>query len=146
MSRESRKSSPGRTRKADTDPTRAIKPEILRQAQSIAREYTIVLQPHGRLGLVGGCLEFPTVWVDGKTAAKCFDRMREALALAVAVMLEAGQTPPIAATEERRSAQINIRLTAEEKLLLESAAKRRGFRGVSDFVRAAAMNQVRQIA
>lgn len=64
----------------------------------------------------------------------------------VAVMLEAGQTPPLAACEEQRTQQINIRLTAEERLLIESAAKRRGYRGISDFVRTAALAQTRKVA
>jgi uncharacterized protein (DUF1778 family) len=52
-------------------------------------------------------------------------------------MLERGQAPPAAAG--RRTEQVNIRLTPEEKLTLEEESERKGFRGLSDFVRAAAL-------
>jgi uncharacterized protein (DUF1778 family) len=35
---------------------------------------------------------------------------------------------------------VNLRLSAEEKLRLETAAQRKGFRGLSDFIRAAALH------
>jgi uncharacterized protein (DUF1778 family) len=35
--------------------------------------------------------------------------------------------------------QINVRLTPEEKLLLEEMARSKGFRGISDFVRSASL-------
>lgn len=54
-------------------------------------------------------------------------------------MLEMGEKPPAPASEALRGVQLNIRLTYEEKLLLEAAARRDGFRSVSDFVRAAAL-------
>jgi uncharacterized protein (DUF1778 family) len=37
--------------------------------------------------------------------------------------------------------QINIRLTPEERVTLEEAARRRGFRCIFDFIRAAALDQ-----
>jgi uncharacterized protein (DUF1778 family) len=57
----------------------------------------------------------------------------------VAYLLEEGQRPPTSAREGTRTAQVNVRLTAEEKVLLEATAKRKGFSGLSDFVRAAAI-------
>jgi uncharacterized protein (DUF1778 family) len=53
--------------------------------------------------------------------------------------LENGQRPSTPAREGARTAQVNVRLTSEEKTLFEAAAKRKGFSGLSDFVRAAAM-------
>jgi uncharacterized protein (DUF1778 family) len=35
--------------------------------------------------------------------------------------------------------QANVRLTPEEKAILESRAKAKGFRGLSDYIRAAAL-------
>ena len=64
----------------------------------------------------------------------------------VAVMLEAGDAPPLPMTDESRDQQVNIRLTAREKLRIEGAAQRSGFRGVSDFIRAAALEHVRRSA
>lgn len=61
----------------------------------------------------------------------------------VACLLEEGQRPPTPAGEGTRTAQVNVRLTSEEKVLLETAAKRKGFSGLSDFVRAAAIESAK---
>jgi uncharacterized protein (DUF1778 family) len=58
-------------------------------------------------------------------------------------MLEQGQSPPPPASEEMRVEQVNVRLTAEEKLALETAAQSKGYKGLSDFVRAAALTAAR---
>ena len=68
---------------------------------------------------------------------------REALAGAVAYLLERGQSPPPAAREGRRTQQVNIRLTAEEKALLETVAQQKGFQGLSDFMRFASLDSTR---
>ena len=71
--------------------------------------------------------------VHGTTANQCEKKAREALGVAVATMMEQGRTPPSGGG--KRLAQVNVRLTAEEKLLLEETAKREGFKGLSDFIR-----------
>lgn len=48
-------------------------------------------------------------------------------------MIEDGRTPPL--DVKRRAAQVNVRLSAEEKLVLEETARREGFKGLSDFIR-----------
>jgi uncharacterized protein (DUF1778 family) len=45
------------------------------------------------------------------------------------------------ASAGRRQRQLNIRLTEDENLRLEEAARRQGFRGVSDYVRFAALSR-----
>ena len=40
-----------------------------------------------------------------------------------------------------RSAQVNVRLTPEEKAALESKAKAKGFRGLSDFIRTTVLTE-----
>ena len=37
--------------------------------------------------------------------------------------------------------QVNVRLTPEEKAILESKAKAKGFRGLSDFIRASVLTE-----
>jgi len=64
---------------------------------------------------------------------------REALVTAVAYLLEKDQAPPAPAREGNRSVQANVRLTPEEKAILESRAKAKGFRGLSDYIRAAVL-------
>ena len=44
-------------------------------------------------------------------------------------MLEQGQRPPSPARQGARTQQVNVRLTADEKAVLESTAKSRGFKG-----------------
>jgi uncharacterized protein (DUF1778 family) len=39
--------------------------------------------------------------------------------------------------------QVNVRVTAEEKALLEATARRKGYSGLSDFIRAAALESTR---
>jgi len=41
-----------------------------------------------------------------------------------------------------RTEQVNVRLTAEEKLLFTNAAMNLGFKGISDFIRNTALNSV----
>ena len=122
---------------------RPFAPEVLRRASEIADQYTVILQPDPDLGYLGRGLEFPYAMDDGKTPDECVRKTREAFVAVVATMLEKGEIPPSPAVEQQRREQINIRLTAEEKLLLEEAARSKGFRGVSDFVRAASLSTIR---
>lgn len=112
-----------------------------RRARDIAAEYRLILEQNDELGFVGSSVEMPTVFADGQTPDGCVTSTREALAVAVATLLESGQRPPLPAASRRRETQINVRLTAEERLRLHDAAKRSGFRGISDFVRFAALER-----
>ena len=117
---------------------RPFDPAILRRAREIAGSYQIIL--HFEDGLYfGRGLELPTAMNHGKTPDECVRATREILTTAVAYMLESGQTPPSPASENKRTEQINVRLTPEEKLFLEEAARTKGFRGISDFVRSASL-------
>jgi uncharacterized protein (DUF1778 family) len=58
-------------------------------------------------------------------------------------VLESGKAPPSPASEDKRTEQVNVRLTKGEKFAFEDAASRQGYRGVSDFVRSAAMKEAR---
>ena len=100
-----------------------------------------MLEP-AKNGLLGYSIEMPTVAIDGATPNECFEETREALTVGVATMLELGRTPP--GTGRRRTAQVNIRLTYDEKLRLEEAARDAGFRGLSDYVRHAALVEARK--
>jgi len=111
---------------------------IMAKAKAIAQEYQVILAcEDGRW--YGRGLELPNIHGDGKTAGQCVESTREAFAGWVAYLLEEGQRPPTAASEGTRTMQVNVRLTAEEKALLEVTAKRKGYSGLSDFVRAAAI-------
>jgi len=114
---------------------------VLERAAKIAASYQIIIQfEDGEY--YGRGLELPNVMNDGKTPDECVEKTRDILTTAVAYLLETGQTPPSPASENKRTEQINIRLTPDEKIRLEEAARNKGFRGVSDFVRIASLSVV----
>ena len=117
---------------------RPFAPSIMARAKKLVDQYQIVLTHEDGEWFAHG-LELSTVFADGKTPEKCVKNTRDALAATVATMLEQGQTPPVPSRSGARSEQVNIRLTVEEKTVIEEVAKQRGFRGLSDFVRAGAM-------
>ncbi|MCH7925358.1 MAG: type II toxin-antitoxin system HicB family antitoxin [Planctomycetes bacterium] len=113
----------------------------MKRARKVVSAYRIILEKDAGLGYIGSSIELPAVFADGATAASCVDAIQQALTYAVATMIECGQRPPAAASSGKRDVQINIRLTAQEKLRLSDAARRLGFKGVSDFVRLAALER-----
>ena len=112
---------------------------VLYHARSIVGDYRMVLEPEEELGYIGSSIELPTVFADAKTPDSCVKATREALTVAVATMLELGKRPPTG--RHQRTQQVNVRLTPDERLALEEAASRLGFKGVSDFVRAVALER-----
>jgi predicted RNase H-like HicB family nuclease len=121
---------------------RPFDPQILQRAKSIAAEYQIILwKEEGHF--YGRGLELPTVFGDGKTPDQCEQSTRKSLEVGVAYLIERHMPVPPPASAKQRTEQVNVRLTAEEKLLLEEAARVKGFRGISDFVRSASLASVR---
>jgi len=111
---------------------------VLSAARKIVDEYNLVLgQEDGEW--YGHALEYPEAMGEGASVTECVAATRQALLAGVATMLEAGERPPRPAREGKRTAQVNVRLTAEEKAVLESRSRAEGFRGVSDFIRAAVL-------
>jgi predicted RNase H-like HicB family nuclease len=115
-----------------------FKQEILALADEIVDKYQIVLDfEDGEF--YGRGLEMPNVYGEGKTANTCVKNTREALSAAVATMIERDETPPLPASDNARSEQVNIRLTIIEKDVLKALAKAHGFRGLGDFIRTRAL-------
>ncbi len=102
------------------------------QARSIAHQYRVILEREPG-GFLARAIEMPNVMVHGSSPNQCEKKAREALGFAVATLIEQGRIPPLAV--KKRTAQVNVRLTAEEKLFLEETARREGFKGLSDFIR-----------
>ncbi len=121
-------------------PDRPFDPAVLSHARSIVHDYRLVLEPDGVLGYIGSSIEMPTVFADAKTPDACVKATREALTVAVATLLELGRRLP--SGRHQRTQQISIRLTPDERLALGEAASRLGFKGVSDFLRAAALDRI----
>jgi len=140
MSRNSKNSSKSEATSKTLD--RPFNKSILRKAENIVADYRIILERDDRLGFIGSAVELPTVFADAKTPERCYRATQDALTVAVATMLECGQRPPQPASAKKRNEQVNVRLTSEEKILLSNAASNLGFKGISDFLRNAALNRV----
>jgi predicted RNase H-like HicB family nuclease len=122
------------------DPRRPFSPEILHRAQKLAGRYQVVVwRDEEEKEFFGRGVELPLAMGDGRTADECIRSTREAFVAVLATLLEAGLPTPSPALEGKRDQQVNIRLTSDERLVLEAAARRSGFTGVSDFVRTAAL-------
>ncbi|MBM4024287.1 MAG: type II toxin-antitoxin system HicB family antitoxin [Planctomycetes bacterium] len=124
-----------------SDPAEPFRPSILPKARAIARDYKLTIERSERLGYIGSAVEMPTVFADGDTPEKCYQATQEALSVAVATMLESGQTPPQPAGFMKRTTQVNIRLTHEEKAMIASAAAKSGFKGLGDFIRTTVLDR-----
>jgi predicted RNase H-like HicB family nuclease len=123
------------------DPAEPFRPSILQKARDIAHGYKLTIEKSERLGYIGSSVEIPTVFADGDTPDKCYEATQEALSVAVATMLEAGQTPPQPAAFMKRTTQVNVRLTHEEKALIAAAAAKAGFKGLADFIRTTVLDR-----
>jgi predicted RNase H-like HicB family nuclease len=113
---------------------------VLAKARAVAYRYKIIVEFENG-DWYGHGLEMPTVFGDGKTVGGAVADTRQALVTAVAYLLEKGRTPPAPAREGHRSVQVNVRLSPEEKAILDSRAKATGFRGLSDFIRASVLTE-----
>lgn len=122
--------------KAD-DPGRPFDADTLDAARKLSEQYQIILVQDGDTWFGRG-LELPNVFGDGGTPDQCIAETRQAMTAAVATMLERDQRPP-APAGDKRVEQVNVRLTAEEKLAIERTAKANGFRGIGDFMRTRAL-------
>jgi len=127
------------------DLKKILTPAVLREAEKLVDGYKIVIEPNEKAGFVGSAIEFPTAFAKGETRQKCLKATKEVLTAAVATMIHLGGTPPAPASAQRRTAQVNVRLTPTEKDLMTRAAADRGFKGLGDFLRAAAMTSTKSL-
>jgi len=128
-----------RNRSAKVD--RPFDPAVLERARKIAEQYRIIIR-HEDGAYFGQALELPGAMNDGKNPAECLENTIEIVTTTIATMLELGEIPPLPASDERRDEQVNVRLTKLEKVTFEEAARSRGFRGISEFMRAATLSSV----
>jgi predicted RNase H-like HicB family nuclease len=115
---------------------------ILRRAKAIATKYQVIVRfDDEEKEYYGRGLELPLAMGNGQTPDQCVDSTRQAFVAVVATMLERGEPVPAPATEGVRTEQTNIRLSVEEKLLLEQRASKNGFKGISDYIRATVLSR-----
>ena len=73
---------------------RPFDPAILRRRQGTRLQYRIVLEPNNECGYLGSSLEMPNVYADMRaTVEECVKNVREAIAGAVAYLIETGKRP-----------------------------------------------------
>lgn len=136
--RSSKRTPPTHATTSDDGLERPFDPALLNEAAAIAGRYRVVLErEEDGGGYAARGVEFPTVFASAPTPNECEAKIREMLTVGVAAMMEAGERPP--SPMSKRRVQVNIRLSADEKVMLEDAAQEAGFRGVSEFVRFAAL-------
>ncbi len=112
--------------------------KILATARKIAAQYEVIMSfEDGEW--YGRGVEMPTVFGDGKTPNDCVENTREGFVAAIAYLLETGQPVPAPANEGKRTEQVNVRLTTEEKVILNAAAQSKGYRGLADYIRASVL-------
>lgn len=112
--------------------------KILAKAKKIVEKYEVIMSfEDGEW--YGKGLEMSLVFGDGKTPNECIKNTKEALIATVAHLLEIGEVVPAPASEGKRTEQVNVRLTVEERAILGATARSQGFRGLGDFLRAKAL-------
>jgi|GEM_PF-5920973 predicted RNase H-like HicB family nuclease len=97
--------------------------EVVEEAERIVRGYSTFMKPHSSSGYMGYALELPAVVARGETQEECLSALRESLIHSVAMMLAQDRKPPVPA-RDRKVEQINVRLSAEEKLALMELARK----------------------
>src|SRR5262245_5371579 len=108
------------------DVSRPFDRGLLERARQIASAYQIIIRPEDG-EYYGRGLELPGVMDDGRTPDECVEKTREAMVVMVAYMLEKGETPPPPAASGGRQVQVNVRMSVEEKLLIEARARQKGY-------------------
>jgi hypothetical protein len=131
---------PGET---DSRLRRSFAATVLKNATALVGQYQIILENEAG-HWYGRGLELPHVFGDGATPQACIKSTRQALIAAVAYLLEQNRKPPSSARNGKRTQQVNVRLTADEKAMLEGIARGKGFQGLSDYLRAAALEPTGQ--
>jgi predicted RNase H-like HicB family nuclease len=138
---KSNRSTSAKSRSSSATVNRPFDPAVLEKARRIAEQFRIIIRHEGG-HYYGQALELPGAMNDGKTPGECLANTIDIVTTTIATMLELGEIPPLPASDERRDEQVNVRLSKLEKITFEEAARSRGFRGLSDFMRAATMSSV----
>ena len=109
--------------------------KILIKAKKITEKYEIILtQDDGEW--YGNSIEMPNIFGDGKTPKECKKNTKEAITTVIAYLLEQKEIIPTPTNKEKRTEQINISLTYEEKNNLSAKASSHGYKNIADYIRA----------
>lgn len=120
---------------------RPFAPGVLKRAKEIVARYQVIVGLEEDGEYFGRGLELPFAMGSGKTPTACVESTRGSMVALVAYMIESGEKPPIPASAQTRLVQLNVRVSAEEKLIFEEAARQKR-QGLSDFIRDAALQRI----
>ncbi len=115
-----------------------VGPKQIRAAKALAGQYKITVWKEDD-GWYGRCVELPNCMGDGADAEAAINSTRAAIVAGLSADLAAGIPAPIPAREGVRSEQVNVRLSPDERTLIEANATRAGFKGLADYIRAVAI-------
>jgi hypothetical protein len=122
---------------------RPFDPKIEQQAEDLVAHYRMVVEWHEEdKHFYAGSPDYHPHMLcgHGRTEAAAIKMAREGLVAAVSTEIENGKVPPMP-MPDKRDRQINVRVSGFEKEQLERMARQKGFRGIGDFVRHAALSQ-----
>jgi hypothetical protein len=136
MSRKSRRSSTAsRATKA-----KGFDKALLARASDIVLGYRLMIERIGPDEFMGRSVELPGVVGFGSSHQRCIESTLRTQSYEVCTLLERGEPVPESVSSRRRTVQLNLRISPNEKQEMEQAALARGFRSISDFVREAALD------
>jgi hypothetical protein len=114
-----------------------LRSDFYEHAQKVASQYQLKLIPTENGRFVGSSVELPFVLSEG-CENEIIATTRGAIVSALVILLRKGRELPPPANS-RRNVQVNVRLSSEERELLDTAARTRGYRGISDYLRSIAI-------
>lgn len=113
--------------------------DVRKRATNLVQQYSIVMTTsvdnlyHVRFA------EFAEISVSGTDIETCIVNLRDAGVTHVLQLLRDDKNVPRPLQNLTRREQVNVRLTSEEKVVIASAARKRGKR-ISDYMRARALD------
>jgi predicted RNase H-like HicB family nuclease len=107
-------------------------------AAKLADKYRITLWREED-GWYARCVELPNCMGDGDTPEAAIASTRQAIIAGLATDLARGLPAPLPAREGVRSVQVNVRLSPDEREVIEANAIQAGFKGMADYIRAVAL-------
>ena len=128
-----------------SDVREAFPSEVWEKAEHLSKRYRVSIDSDPDGGFLGSSQDFQRIFAEGKTPQACFSAAQTLIAVSIATMLANDQRIPEPIGSGKRDRQINFRVSGEEKARMEAARKRRGFEGMGDFVRTAALGVADEI-
>lgn len=120
---------------------RPFAPAIVKKAAALTPLYQVIIRwDAGEDSYVGRCVELPNAVGFGDTEAECMAEVRGNINALVRVMIETGETPPLA-NEPERTAQVNVRYADYEKATVQALADAAGMT-LSEHIRISSLRGV----